>query len=128
MRSRAFGGILPRHPLQGHDLQRASATSQIPPRHCMFNVLSWKFATADPRSNGAAITILRTRRREGKVMTDMMRELRAEELDNVSGGGFGSIGSSIAQTSGGATVTGLATEVYYGDLVLSACPAGMICT
>jgi hypothetical protein len=83
---------------------------------------------ADPRSNGAAITILRTRRREGKVMTDMMRELRAEELDNVSGGGFGSIGSSIAQTSGGATVTGLATEVYYGDLVLSACPAGMICT
>jgi hypothetical protein len=94
----------------------------------MFNVLSWKFATADPRSNGAAITILRRRRREGKVMTDMMRELRAEELDNVSGGGFGSIGSSIAQTGGGATVTGLATEVYYGDLVLSACPAGMICT
>jgi hypothetical protein len=60
-------------------------------------------------------------------MTDMIRELSTDELDKVGGGGFGSIGSSIAQTAGGATVTGLATEVYYGDLVLSGCPVGMIC-
>ena len=46
-------------------------------------------------------------------MTNTMRELNVEELASVAGGGFGSIGSSIARTAENATVTGLETEIYW---------------
>jgi hypothetical protein len=65
------------------------------------------------------------RRRERKAMTDMMRELRAEELDKVSGGDVP--GAGIALTGISALIIQNATTIIALQ-PQGGCPAGMICT
>lgn len=66
-------------------------------------------------------------------MTDMMRELCAHELENVSGGD-GAVGASLGAAVAGAAAALVqgATKIYYNDVLIQqlsgGCPDGMICT
>ena len=64
-------------------------------------------------------------------MTDMMRELCAHELENVSGGEVAFLPLYVLQTGGFASILQGAVNNAAGAASLDApapCPAGMICT
>lgn len=62
-------------------------------------------------------------------MTDIVRELCADELDTVSGGfDFSYLALYVLQTAGEASILQQATQVVVGLSSAGACPAGMSCT